>query len=227
MIVKPSKVLVFAAHQDDETIGCGGTIKKWTDNGSEVHICFMTDGATGVEQGTDGKEIVATRMSEAERAAEILGIHKLHSLNLPCQKVVNKQQTFHKVIELIRKVKPNLVITHGQECKHRDHKRTGAIVEEACWKASENILEELGVRHMVESVWAFEILDPHDNPDTVADITEQYESKIRAMNVYTSQEGILGSIYSYLDGISKVRGYSIGTERGESFKKIGRLPYKL
>ncbi len=227
MIVRPKKVLVFVAHQDDETIGCGGTIKKWTDEGSEVHVCFMTDGSTGIEQGVDGKEIVTTRMLEAKKATTILGVKELHTLNLPCQKVVNKQQTFHKVIELIRRVKPDLVITHGQECKHRDHKRTSAIVEEACWKASENILEELGGTHMVQSLWAFEILDPHDNPDIVVDITEQYESKIKAMNVYVSQEGILGAIYDYLNGIAKVRGYSIGVKYGESFKRIGRVPYRI
>ena len=79
MIVRPDKVLVFAAHQDDETIGCGGTIKKWTSQGSEVHVCYMTDGSTGVEQGTDGQAIVATRMREAQEAASILGIKKIHS----------------------------------------------------------------------------------------------------------------------------------------------------
>ena len=40
-------ILIFAAHQDDETIGCGASIKKWTDAGSDVEVVFMTDGATG------------------------------------------------------------------------------------------------------------------------------------------------------------------------------------
>ena len=39
----PDRVLVFAAHQDDETIGCGGTIRKWANSGTEVHVCFVTD----------------------------------------------------------------------------------------------------------------------------------------------------------------------------------------
>lgn len=226
MIVRPKRVLVFAAHQDDETIGCGGTIKKWSDLGTEVFVCFMTDGSTGVEQGTDGSLIVLTRMAEAEEAGKVLGVKEIHNLRLPCQKVVNKQATFHAIIELIRRVKPDLVLTHGRGCKHRDHRRTSEIVEEACWKASENTLEELGGVHTVGSVWAFEILDPHDNPDYVVDITEQYESKIKAMNVYNSQEGILGSIYDHLDGLSKIRGYAVGVSRGESFKRMG-LPIKL
>ena len=38
------KVLIILAHQDDETIGCGGSIKKWSSNGATVEVCFMTDG---------------------------------------------------------------------------------------------------------------------------------------------------------------------------------------
>ena len=52
MNLRNKKVLVFVAHQDDETIGCGGTIAKWSNQGAEVHVCFMTDGATGFEQGS-------------------------------------------------------------------------------------------------------------------------------------------------------------------------------
>ena len=227
MIKIPKKVLIFAAHQDDETIGCGGTIKKWSSMGSDIQVCFMTDGSTGFKQGTDGSNIVSTRNKEALLAADILGVNKVYNLGLPCQKVINKKDTFHKVIKIIRDVKPDLVLTHSQECKHRDHKRTSAIVEEACWKASENILEELGGTHMVQSLWAFEILDPLNNPDYVVDISTEYVSKIDALKIYVSQLDILNEIESYLDGISRVRGYSIGEIRGEAFKSIGRMPIKL
>ena len=47
------------------------------------------------------------------------------------------------------------------------------------------------------------------------------------MDVYFSQHGILDGIYSYMDGLSKVRGYSIGVKRGEAFTRIGRMPIKL
>tara|TARA_B100000686_G_scaffold278236_1_gene298094 strand:- start:72 stop:755 length:684 start_codon:yes stop_codon:yes gene_type:complete len=227
MFKTPKKVLIFAAHQDDETIGCGGTIKKWSDDGCKVHVCFMTDGSTGVEQGTGGQNIIETRMKEAQKAAEILGIFRLHSLGLPCQKVINKQATFHKVIKKIREIKPDLVITHSEVCKHRDHKRTSAIVQEACWKASENILEELGDRHFIKSLWSFEIMDPLDGPDFIVDISAQYEWKMTALLAYDSQIGILNNIDNYVDGLTKVRGYSIGVLRGEAFKKIGRIPAGL
>ena len=62
-----STVLIFAAHQDDETIGCGGTMAKWACEGKDVQVCFMTDGGTGIEQGCDIKiknSIIDVRMKE-------------------------------------------------------------------------------------------------------------------------------------------------------------------
>jgi len=223
----PKKVLIFAAHQDDETIGAGGTIRKWSDQGSEIHVCFVTDGSTGIEQNTDPEDIISLRMKEAAAAAELLGITKIHTLGLECQKVSNKKSTFHAIIKVIREVKPEIVMTHNTVCKHRDHKRTSVLVEEACWKASENILEELGETHIIEDLWSFEILDPHPNPDIVVDITDTYEWKLKAMDNYFSQTGILKRIESYIDGLSKVRGYSIDSFRAEAFTRIGRVPIKL
>jgi len=227
MIKFPKRVLIFPAHQDDETIGCGGTIKKISNLGSEVHVCFMTNGETGFEQKSDGSDIIRTRMNEAKSAAEILGIHEVSSLNVPCQQLSNDMTTFHKVIKKIRDVKPGLVITHGHICKHRDHKITSEIVQEACWKASENILEELGKTHNVSDLWSFEILDIHHSPDIVVDISSTYKSKVDAMNIYLSQAGILNDIMSFIDGLSKVRGYSIGVKRGEGFSRLSRVPIKI
>ena len=227
MFQVPDKVLVFAAHQDDETLGCGGTIRKWADRGSEIHVCFVTDGSTGIEQGADPENIVATRAHECISAAKILGVHKLHNFGLECQKVINKKANFHKFIQKIREVKPDIVITHNQICKHRDHKRTSVLAEEACWKASENTLEELGDIHFIKDLWSFEILDPHPNPDIVVDISATYKHKQLAMDEYTSQFGILNGIVYYIDGLTRLRGYSIGVGRGEAFTRIGRVPIKL
>ena len=224
MMVIPIKVLVFAAHQDDETIGCGGTISKWSSMGSSIEVCFVTNGSTGILQNTQPENIITLRDEEVGRAVEILGIDKVHNLNIPCQQVVNNQENFHKIIKKIREIKPSLVITHNPVCKHRDHKQISELVQEASWKANENILEELGKTHRVSDLWSFEILDPHPNPDYVVDITEHYEQKCRAMEEYYSQLDFLNDIMGYIDGLSRVRGYSINAERGEAITRIGRVP---
>jgi len=227
MNLKDKKVLVIVAHQDDETIGCGATLKKWSFQGAEIHVCFMTNGNTGIKQGTDGKDIVATRMTEAIRAGVPIGVDKFHTLDLDCQKIVNSKNNFHKVIQKIREVRPYIIITHDQVCKHRDHKRTSQIVEEATWKANENILQELGPTHHTEHLWSCEILDPLPEVDFCVDVTDTWEYKMMSMNKYFSQLSILNDIENYLDGISKVRGYSIGTARAEAFRRLGRIPIRL
>ena len=225
MIEIPKKVLIFAAHQDDETIGCGGSIAKWALHGCDIQVCFMTDGGTGIEQGCDieiKNSIIDVRFKEASQACEILGVSRVHTLGIPCQQVTNDKKTFHSVIKKIREIKPDIVITHNIICKHRDHKNTSVIVEEAWWKSSENILEELGKPHKISQLLSFEILDPFSDPDFVVDISETYILKNEAMGAYLSQRGVIPGIEDYLDGLSKVRGYSIGpNRRAEAFKKIG------
>jgi LmbE family N-acetylglucosaminyl deacetylase len=161
MKLKNKTILIFAAHQDDETIGCGASIKKWSDDGNSICVCFVTDGSTGKEQGKDFGDIIHTRMEEVNRVSKILGISKIMTLSLECQKVVNKRDTFHKVIKIIR------------------------------------------------------------------DVKETYKYKEQAMQEYFSQHGILNDIHSYIDGLSKVRGYSVGAARGEAFTRIGRMPIRL
>ena len=229
MNIRDKRVLVFVAHQDDETIGCGGTLAKWSNEGAKVHVCFMTDGATGYEQGSGLKsDITSVRMKEATYACHLLGVKEISTFGLPCQEIKNDKQTFHKVIQKIRQFRPNVVITHSDICKHRDHRVTSSIVEESCWKSTENILEDLGKPHAVDLVLQCEILDPLDNPDFIVDISKEYITKLEAMSIYTSQRGVIPGIEQYLNGISLVRGYSVGPDkRAEAFKRLGRLPYRL
>ena len=69
---------MFAAHPDDETIGCGGLIKKLTETGSDVVVVFATSGNTGIDQNKKFNEkITLKRIKEAKRVAKILGIKKM------------------------------------------------------------------------------------------------------------------------------------------------------
>jgi len=222
----PQKILVFAAHQDDETIGCGGTLKKWSLSGSEIHIVFMTNGNTGIDQikKFNTNNIVDIRMNEARKATKTLGIKKIETLNIPCQNVLNNQKTFHKVIKCIRKVRPNLVLTHSEFDKHRDHRITSTIVKEACWKAKENIHPELGKTWYIGDLWAYEISDLLPKVDFVVDITETFNYKKKAYKKYFSQQNIIDGMWEHIDGLTKVRGYMVGCKRGEAFMRLSSTP---
>lgn len=219
------KVLVFVAHQDDEVIGCGGTIAKWSSQGAKVHVCFLTDGATGIKQQSGyGSNITTLRMAEASEAAKILGA-TISTLGIPCQEIRNDKKTFHSIIQRIRSNRPDIVITHSNVCKHRDHIATSEIVAEACWKSYEDILEECGKPFRVKVLLECEVLDTFQNPDYIVDVTDFYHQKMQAMKVYTTQMGVVPGIEEYLNGITLVRGYNIGPGlRAEAFNKLGKLP---
>ncbi len=66
--------VVFSPHQDDETLGCGGTIIRKRDIGADVQLVFMTDGSSSHSQFVPAAELVALRTKEALSAAAILGV---------------------------------------------------------------------------------------------------------------------------------------------------------
>jgi len=202
------KVLIFVAHQDDETIGCGGTISKFSKSGTHVTVVFVTDGSTGVSklESKNSEEIVSKRSKESKKACRILGVNEVIELRLPCQKVDNNQENFHKFIKIIRSQKPELVITHSDNDKHRDHRAVNQICIEAVWKSNEDIHPELGERHKVNDLWCFEITDLI-YPTYYVDITETYEEKIRAFHCYESQSDIVENYKNLMDGLTKVRGF--------------------
>tara|TARA_R100001082_G_scaffold109286_1_gene86152 strand:- start:3701 stop:4393 length:693 start_codon:yes stop_codon:yes gene_type:complete len=226
----PKKVMAFVAHPDDETIGCGGTIKKWSNAGTEVCVVFMTNGKTGVDQKRSYETVIVDqRKSEAKKAGTILGVSSLVHLDLPCQNIQNNQETFQKVIKLIRQYSPDCVITHGPNDKHRDHTATYQIVKEACWKASENIHPELGKRHYVKCALAFEVINLLPRVDFVVDTSETHQYKNLALNVYLeqSQKNVIHGINRHVDGLSMTRGYMIDKDNGEGFMILDSRPAAL
>ena len=216
----PRRVLVFSANQDDETIGCGGFLHRLSISGSICKIVFMTDGSTGISQDLEYQNIIREqRKNEAEAAAQILGVAFTEYLDYSCQNLCNDQEIFHRTINIIRDFKPNLVITHSDKDKHRDHRMTCDIVKESCWKASENIHNELGLPHRVDDVWSMEITDLI-SPDFVVDISESFLYKDQAMKEYVSQSNVIPAVYEQIDFLSSLRGKQVGVLRGEGFSRI-------
>jgi N-acetylglucosamine malate deacetylase 1 len=227
MIKDFKNVLVFAAHHDDETLGCGATISKLSDLFSNITVVFFTNGDTGIDQTKKyEKNIVATRKQEANEAAKILGISNIVELNHPCQKLENTQKTLHNTIQVIRSWKPDLVLTHSPNDVHRDHKVAHSLVEESYYKSYENIHPELGKCHKPALGLCYEVFQQHASPDVYVSVSESdIDKKIAAFEKYNSQHDLLSqdnSVINYLRSLAKVRGFSAGLEYCESFTFLGR-----
>ena len=125
---KIKKVLTFFAHPDDETLAAGGTIKKLTDQGVEVHVAIPATGITSRRNIQNNKSLDSELFNlrqDTEKALAILGVtpKNIHLGNFP-----DNEMDKHSLLELIHwleaiidDVKPDLIFTHHRYCTNIDH----------------------------------------------------------------------------------------------------------
>ena len=124
------QVLAIGAHPDDIEIGCAGTLLRCKSRGDDVHICVLTDGDAGNGQYSSSN-VGNIRRREALSAARTLGC-QLHSLALPDSGCFDSLESRLLIVEVIRKVKPDFIVSHGLEDQHPDHVATAQLA----WSSS-------------------------------------------------------------------------------------------
>ena len=108
------KILVITAHPDDVDFGAGGTVATWVAEGNDVEYCLVTDGQAGGSDNTvTREEVAALRRREQTAAANMLGVTKLHWLGFPDGAVVADLNLRREISAVIRKVKPDRVLTQS------------------------------------------------------------------------------------------------------------------
>ena len=118
-------ILAFAAHPDDVELSCGGTFAKYASLGKKTGIVDLTKG----ELGTRGTPEI--RIAESQQSAAILGLSARENLGFADGYFVNDMDHRLKVVEMIRKYQPDIILANAPEDRHPDHGRAASIVEEA------------------------------------------------------------------------------------------------
>jgi len=181
------RVTVFAAHPDDDLIGCGGSLAKHVKMGNHVSICYMTSGEAGsVEHSKE--ELAKIREDEAKKAAEIIGLKDLTFLKNRDGYLEHSEAILKQLVELIRKKQPHVVYVHHQLDAHEDHKVTFQVVREAIGRARAPLFQEYsGPLWSVETALAYEVWTPMSEFNYVEDISEVISIKIAALKKHESQ----------------------------------------
>ena len=117
-----NKVLIVAAHSDDEVLGCGGTIAKLAKQGNEVAVIFMTNGVSSRNEKDDLIKIQERKL-HSEHAAKILGISQITQFDYPdnCMDTVPLLNVTQSIEDEIRKFQPEIVMTHFTNDLNIDH----------------------------------------------------------------------------------------------------------
>ena len=177
-------LLAIAAHRDDVELTCGGTLAKAARSGHRVGIIDLTQG----EMGTRGD--AATRAAEAERAAKTLGVAIRVNAGLRDAHLENDEASRKKVVALIRRAKPRVVILPFPVGRHPDHRIASEIGRDACYLAG---LAKYAPSTDVEAHRPYKLLyaltyreDPV-KPTFVVDISDVFETKMQAIRCYSSQ----------------------------------------
>lgn len=194
-------ILVILAHPDDPEFFCGGTLARWKRAGNKIEYCLITNGNKGTSDPLITPEsLTKLRRDEQERAAAIIGVDDIHYLGYDDGTLVPDLNVRKDVIRVIRKVKPNIVVTcdptnffpNDSYINHPDHRAAGIIAIDAVFPASGNkmffpeLVEQEGLQpHSVEEVW----LSLTNQGNTVIDVTKFYEIKINALLEHKSQIG--------------------------------------
>jgi len=178
-------ILVLSAHPDDAELGCAGTILKHVALGKKAGIVDLTRG----ELGTRGSADIRDR--EATQSAGILGLSVRENLALPDGFFQNTQEYQLKVIEIIRKYQPEVIITNAYHDRHPDHGRANELVEAASFLAGLRKIETYFNGRPQEAWRAGLILhfiqDNYIKPDIIIDITEYWDKKIESVKAFKSQ----------------------------------------
>jgi len=170
-------VLVIAPHPDDETIGCGGAVRRHARQGDRVSVVFLTSGELGLKE-LPREKAWAVREREAKAAAKILGIRQLHFLRLPDWFVGDSLKAGARLLGrlLVAEEAQLIYVPHEAEW-HPDHQAALPLLRLA-FQAD---------RMRVPELRAYEVWTPLAAHDQVENISEQMRWKLKALRAYRSQ----------------------------------------
>ena len=228
---RPERVLAIYAHPDDPEISAGGTLARWSDAGTDVHILITTRGDKGSDDpDADLDALARTRVEETAAAARVLGATP-HHLDHPDGELIDDRALRLELVRSVRVIRPDVVCCPDPTAvffgdgyfNHRDHRITGWAVLDAVAPAAGNPhyfpeLRQEGLSvHSVSAVYLSGTLEPN----TWIDITATLERKIEALFCHESQLVETGDWFrQFLRDSAEAAGRVAGVTYAEAFRRI-------
>jgi len=185
-------VLVIAAHPDDEVLGAGATIARYTQQGNRVDILILGEGITSRASSRDGRqsEGILQLQHDALEAAKTMGAQPPRIEGLPDNKfdtlpLLNIAQL---VEAEINRIKPEVIYTHHPSDLNIDHRLTFQAVLTATRTMAETQVKRLYSFEIPSSTeWSFGQFEPPFRPTNFVEVSSTLEIKLRAMACYQGE----------------------------------------
>lgn len=224
-------VLAIGCHPDDLEIACGGTLRKYVEQGATVYMCHIANGNMG-HVIIEPDELAVIRTKEAEAAGAILGAKEVINLDVGDMLVDSHNvEIMDAVGDVVRHARPDVIITHNDADYMQDHTEASRLATNGSVCA--------GLGHRPRNYDSFQSFTPVFFMDTLAgvdfqptqyvDITDQIEIKLRALRCHESQlkwmsdhDGI--DFADMVKTCSKYRGYQCGVAYAEGFRAYNVYP---
>jgi bacillithiol biosynthesis deacetylase BshB1 len=175
-------ILAIFAHPDDVELTVGGTLLKMKSMGYRTGALDVTQG----EMGTRGT--IDIRAREAEDAARILKLDVRENLELPDGHVFVTDEERTRLVRVLRRLKPKVILTHQMEDPHPDHNHIAYLVREAARLASMQKYDgAFGQERIPVPMVAHNIFSQRVVPSFIVDISEFLEQKTEAIRAHSSQ----------------------------------------
>jgi len=217
------KILIVAAHPDDEILGCGGTVMRLSNEGNDVYTLLLSKGAKSRKGFTD--KHLNELNSQIKKANKIMNVKGFYIYDFPDNKfdsvpLLDIVKTIEKAIE---EIKPNIIFTHFKNDLNIDHRLTYKAVITAT-RPIEN--------SFVKTIYSFEILSSTEwnypftfVPNVFFNIEDTLDKKIEAIKCYKNEireyphpRSIKG-----IEILAQKRGMEIGLKVAEGFCLVRKI----
>ena len=219
------KVLIIAAHPDDDAFGCGGTIKKLANQKNKIYAIYFTDGVSARINKKDLKKKINDRKKNSEKASKILGIERCIYHSFPDNQLdkIPLLEIIQKIEEQIKKINPDLILTHFENDLNIDHQIINrAVVTATRPKPNLKLKKILMFETLSSTEWKFSDKTKNFNPNYFVDISKTIKQKIKSVKCYKNE------IFNWphprsekgVKTLAMFRGQSVGLKFAEAFQLL-------
>lgn len=227
--MKPARVLVVAAHPDDELLGCGAAVARHIAEGARAWTLVMAQGVAarpGLSAAETARQLASLRKDSA-RANRMLGVERSLLLDFPDNRLdtVPRLDLIQAIEAVVGRFRPDLVYTHSGADLNVDHQLVSEAVRTACRPLPGSSVREIRAFETASATeWRFD-RERAFTPNLFVGVESFLAKKLAALACYKGEMRAFPHPRSpdYLRALAKTRGAQSGFRAAEAFVLVRRV----